>query len=75
MTEVVELLGWLRGKQVEVIRLRESIDQDSATGRVMLHLAAVFTEIERDLARVEGLGPANATGNPLGRKGVGRRRA
>ena len=26
LTEVLELLGWLREKQVEVISLRESID-------------------------------------------------
>ena len=51
LTEVLELLGWLREKGVEIISLRESIDQDSATGRAMLHLAIVFAEMERDLAR------------------------
>ena len=30
--------------------LRESIEQDSAMGRAMLHLAIVFAEMERDLA-------------------------
>ena len=33
LAEVLELLGWLREKQVEVVSLRESIDQDSAMGR------------------------------------------
>ena len=46
----MELLGWLRENGVEIIRLRESIDQDSAMGRAMLHLTIVFAEIERDLA-------------------------
>ena len=32
LTEVLERLGWLRENQVEVIILRESIDQDSAMG-------------------------------------------
>ena len=32
VTEVVELLGWLREKQVEVISLRESIDQGQRHG-------------------------------------------
>ena len=51
LTEVLELLGWLREKGVEIISLRESIDQDSAMGRAMLHLVIVFAEMERDLAR------------------------
>ena len=51
LAEVLELLGWLRENQVEVIRLRESIDRDSATGRAMLHLAIVVTEMECRLAR------------------------
>ena len=32
LTEVLDLLGWLRENQVEAISLRESIDQDSAMG-------------------------------------------
>ena len=32
LIEVLELLGWLRENQVEVISLRESIDQHSAMG-------------------------------------------
>ena len=49
LTEVLELLGWLRENEVEIIRLRESIDQDSAMGRAMLHLAVVI--------RRDGAGP------------------
>ena len=79
LTEVLELLGWLREKQVEVISLRESIDQDSAMGRAMLHLAIVFAEMERDLARertLAGLERVRANGKHLGRrKGVSRKRA
>ena len=30
LTEVLDLLGWLRENEVEIISLRESIDQDSA---------------------------------------------
>ena len=79
LTEVLELLGWLREKGVEIISLRESIDQDSAMGRAMLHLAIVFAEMERDLARertLAGLERVKATGKHLGRrKGVSRKRA
>ena len=32
LTEVLDLLGWLRENEVEIISLRESIDQDSAWG-------------------------------------------
>ena len=39
LTEVLELLDWLRQNQVEVIGLRESIDQDSAMGRADVALA------------------------------------
>ena len=76
LTEVLQLLGWLRENQVEVISLREFIDQDSAMGRAMLHLAIVFAEMERDLARertLAGLERVKANGKHLGRrKGVSR---
>ena len=71
LTEVLELLGWLKENQVEVISLRESIDQDSAMGRAMLHLAIVFAEMERDLVRertLAGLEWVKATGKHLGRR-------
>ena len=48
LTEVLELLGWLRENQVEVLSLRESIDQDSAMGRAMLHLVLTQIRIGRD---------------------------
>ena len=79
LTKVLELLGWLRENQVEVISLRESIDQDSAMGRAMLHPAIVFAELERDLAwerTLAGLKRVKATGKHLERrKGVSRKRA
>ena len=50
------MLGWLRENQVEVISLRESIDGDSTTGRAILHLAIVFAEMERRLARDKDAG-------------------
>ena len=79
LTEVLELLGWLRENGVEIISLRESIDQDSAMGRAMLHLAIVFAEMESDLARertLAGLERVKATGKHLGRrKGISRKRA
>ena len=81
LTEVLELLGWLRENGVEIISLRESIDQDSAMGRAMLHLAIVFAEMERDLARertVAGLERVKATastsGGARGSAGSGPRR-
>ena len=40
LTEVLELLGWLRENGVEIVSLRESVDQDSAMGRAMLHLVS-----------------------------------
>ena len=79
LAEVLDLLGWLRENQVEVISLRESIDQDSAMGRAMLHLAIVFAEMEHDLSRertLAGLERVKATGKHLGRRnGVSRKRA
>ena len=71
LTEVLELLGWLRENGVEIISLRESVDQDSAMGRAMLHLAIVFAEMERDLVRertLAGLEWVKATGEHLGRR-------
>ena len=79
LTEVLDLLGWLSENGVEIISLRESVDQDSAMGRAMLHLAIVFAEMERDLARertLAGLERVRATGKHIGRrKGVSRKRA
>ena len=79
LAEVLELLGWLREKGVEGLSLRESVDQDSAMGRAMLHLAIVFAEMERDLARARtlaGVERVKTTGKHLGRrKGVSRKRA
>ena len=76
---MLELLDWLRENQVEVISFRESIDQDSAMGRAMLHLAIVFAEMERDLAQertLAGLERVRATGKHIGRpKGVSCKRA
>ena len=73
LSEVLELLGWLRERGVEVISLRESIGQASAMGRAMLHLAIVFAEMERDLARertMAGLERVKATGkHPAGARG------
>ena len=71
LTEVLELLGWLRGNQVKVISLGESIDQDSAIGRAMLHLAVVFAEMRRGLTRertLAGLERVQATGKQISRK-------
>ncbi len=48
LTEVLELLGWLRENGVEIISLRESIDQDSAMGRAMLHLVVSHVRNRRD---------------------------
>ena len=66
-------------KGVEIISLRESIDQDSSMGGAMLHLAIVFAEMERDLAwerTLAGMERVKATGKHLGRrKGVSRKRA
>ena len=38
LTEVLDLLGWLRENGVEIVSLRESFDHDSVMGRAMLHL-------------------------------------
>ena len=79
LTEVLELLAWLRENGVEIVSLRESVDQDRAMGREMMHLAIVFTEIERDLARertLAGLDRIRTTGKYIGRrKGASRKRA
>ena len=80
LAEVLELLGWLKENQVEVISLRESIDQDSAMGRAMLHLAIVFAEMERDLARERTRwrgwsGSRRPASTSAGARGVSRKRA
>ena len=58
---------------------QESIEQGSAMGQATLHLAIVFAEMERDLARertLAGLESVKPAGKYLGRcKGVGRKRA
>ena len=81
LTEVLELLGWLRENGVEIISLRESVDQDSAMGRAMLHRAIVFAEMERDLARERTLAGwsgsrpvANTSAGARGSAGSGPRR-
>ena len=51
LTEVLDLLGWIRENGVEIISLRESIDQDSAIGRAMLYLGIAFAAMELNLAR------------------------
>ena len=74
LAEVLELPGWLRENSVDIISLRDSIDQDSAMGRAMLHLGIVFAEMERDLARertLAGLERVKATGKHLGRGSAG----
>ena len=38
----------MREDDFEIISLRESIDQDNATGRPMLHLAIAYTELDAD---------------------------
>ena len=68
---MLEPLGWLRKKRIEVISLRESIDQDSAVGRALLHLSIVFAEMERDLTRERTLAElerVEATGKHIGRR-------
>ena len=79
LTEVLELLGWLRENGVEIVSFREPVDQDSAMGRAMLHLAIVFAEMERDLPgerTLPVLERVRATGKHLGRrKDVSRKRA
>ena len=79
LTEVLELLGWLRENGVEIISLRESIGQDSAMGRAMLHLAIVFAEMERDLGGREcwrgwsgSKPPASTSAGARGSAGRGR---
>ena len=79
MTEIFEVLAWLRENGIEIASLRESIDQDSAMRWAMLHLAIVFAEMERDLASertLAGRDRVRAAGKHLGqRKGVSRKRA
>ena len=38
----------MREDDVEIISLRESIDQDNVTGRPMLHLAITYMELDAD---------------------------
>ena len=72
--EVLELPGWLRENKVEIISLRESIDQDSTMGWPMLHLSIVFEEMERDLVGLERVKATGCqTSGPA--QGVSRKRA
>ena len=81
LTEVLELLGWLRENGVEIISLRESIDQDSAMGRAMLHWPSSsrrWSATWPGRERLRGLSgsrpPASTSGGARGSAGSGPRR-
>ena len=79
LAEVLELLGWLRENQVEVISLRESIDQDSAMGRRCCtwpsssrRLRAIYLESGRWRGRSGSRPTASTSGGARGQPEAGR---
>jgi len=66
----------LRDLGVELVSLREGIDTSTASGRAMLGMCGVFSQLEADLIRersLAGLAAARSRGAQLGQKPLERR--
>jgi len=68
--DLIDLSILLRERSIELVSLKESIDTNTASGKMMFGLLAVLYEFERDMNNirvVEGLAAAKARGVHLGR--------
>lgn len=72
--ELIELSGWLREMEVDLVSLKENIDTQTPSGKFMFTILAAMAEFERDLIVMrtkEGLAAARARGRKGGRpKGI-----
>ncbi len=67
---VLDTLKLLAAREIAFVSLTERIDTSGPMGKAMLHLLAVFAELERDLIRertIAGLERARAAGRQAGR--------
>ncbi len=71
LQELIELVNELKGRGVEFVSLRESLDTTTPGGRLVYHVFGAVAEFERDVIRertMAGLEAARARGRKGGRK-------
>ncbi|MBF0321787.1 MAG: recombinase family protein [Magnetococcales bacterium] len=74
LQHLVEFLGELRAKEVDLFLQQQGLDTSTPAGRAMFQMLGVFSEFERAMIRervVSGLDRARAEGKQLGRPKVG----
>ena len=70
MQNLVELLGELHGKRVDLYLHQQGIDTSTPAGKALFQMMGVFAEFERAMIRERvnaGLARAKAQGKKLGR--------
>lgn len=73
LRHLIDIVGDLGSRGVELVSLHESIDTSTASGRLVLHVFAALSEFERELVRERtraGLEAARARGRHGGRPTV-----
>ncbi len=68
--DLIDLSILFRERNIELVSLKESIDTNSPSGRMLFGMLAVLYEFERDMNNIrvkEGLAAARARGVKLGR--------
>jgi DNA invertase Pin-like site-specific DNA recombinase len=71
LRELIDLVNEFRGRGVEFVSLRESIDTTTPGGMLVFHVFGAVAEFERDLIlerTMAGLEAAKARGRKVGRK-------
>ena len=74
LAHLVDLLGELHAKGVDLYLHQQGIDTTTPAGKAMFQMVGVFAEFERTLIRervMAGLARAKAEGKQLGRRKVG----
>ena len=70
LKELIEIVGDLVARGIELRSLKESIDTSTPTGKLMFHVIATLAEFERDIIQertLAGLEAARARGRKGGR--------
>lgn len=73
LSHLIDIVGDLGSRGVELVSLHESIDTSTASGRLVLHVFGALSEFERELVRERtraGLEAARARGRQGGRPRV-----